>query len=99
MFKKENLKKVKLQAAIFGVSLLITNIVTNNYFNLLSVFITIIISEFIAYLSCYALVFLHYKNKPLNNINNAKLSKHIWINYIVWIILMNVGVWAEMLGL
>lgn len=86
MLNKINLKSVLSQSIfLFLITFLIGNMKDYLSFGIspyfvLSNIVTCIIVEVFAYITCWALV-----------IKRGKSSNAIWINYIVWAIIMNAG--------
>ena len=94
MLNKRNLSSVGWPAlALFIVTLLIQGLIVYYthfsfyIFDAISLCIAGVICEVFAYMTCWSLV-----------IRKKKDDNWIWINYIVWMLIMNLGSVADFLG-
>lgn len=101
MLKKRNLKTASMPTMfLFVTTFLIQNLI--DYFSLPASYeptvlwfilnmagwiVTCIILSVFAYMTCWALVFRRNKSE-----------RHMWINYIVWWLIMNLGTVADFLN-
>lgn len=87
MINKRNISEVMWPAlALFVVTMLIQSLIEYysaaylNTFIFASLAIGCLFSEIFAYITCWAFVF-----------RKSKSHRAVWINYIVWILIMNIG--------
>lgn len=85
MFSSENLRRVALPAlALFIVNLICTLLFDPYTFDLGSHLVYQAIVQLFALMSCHFLV-----------LQKGKEQNHVWINYIVWMFIMNAGrIWT-----
>lgn len=85
MFSSENLRRVALPAlALFLINYVCTILFDPYPFDWGSHIVYQAIVQFVALLSCHFLV-----------LNKGKEQSHVWINYIVWMVIMNAGrIWT-----
>lgn len=84
MFSSNNLRRVAIPALVLFLVNLVVCYFTVWMFDWGSHFIYQLIVQFFAYATCF--YFVLWKGKSQN---------HVWINYIVWMAIMNAGrVWS-----
>lgn len=84
MFSSDNLRRVALPALALFIVNYICCVVFDSYFDWPSHIVYQAIVQFFALMSCHFLVF-----------RRGKEQNHVWINYIVWMFIMNAGrIWV-----
>ena len=73
---------------LFVITFVVNFLSAGASFHVISAIVMCAITEALAYLSCWALVLR--KNKG---------QQAVWVNYIVWIVLMNLGSVVSLLGI
>ena len=87
MFKREVLAQVAIPAVVLFIANFAVAVICGTYTDVFSQIIAGLIAEFFALITCYYLV-----------IRKNKASSHIWANYIIWILIFNLGILAETFG-
>lgn len=91
MFKKDYFRRIGIPATILFVSLVFIHCYSNPSFHSMPSFIfgsscvSALIIEIFAYITCWGFV-----------LRRGKTDGHIWINYIVWFLIMTLGTFHEM---
>lgn len=91
MFKREYFRRIGIPAILLFVSLVFIHCYSNPSFQSMPSFIigsncvSAFIAEIFAYITCWVFV-----------LRREKSDGHIWINYIVWFLIMTLGTFHEM---
>ena len=91
MFKKEYFRRIAIPAIILFVSLVSFHCYSNPSFRTTPSFVlgsncvSAFIAEIFAYITCWGFV-----------LRRGKSDGHIWINYIIWFLILTLGTFHEM---
>lgn len=88
MFSSETGSRVAIPAIVLAAVTVLTRLIIGiqfaSFYDIGVILIAVVIVEFFALLTCYPLV-----------IARGKSQRYVWANYIIWMILLNLGPLAQ----